>query len=312
MAKRSIEFQVPETVHGERADKVFAAAYEDVSRARLQRAFDAGKVTFEGVVIGKGQKLHGPGLLRADLEAGDPSEGPRAIAIPLNIIYEDECMIVVNKAAGMITHPGSGTAEDTLVHALLHHTNGELSTVGSPDRPGIVHRLDKETTGLIVVAKTDLAHHRLATAFSERRTHKRYSALVMGVPRAESGSCREPIGRHPVHRTRMAVQLSGRAAHTDWKLELAFGEQAARVSCVIHTGRTHQIRVHMSHLKHPLLGDRHYGFKANRLLGVEVPRVMLHAAELRLPHPETGRELSFEAEMPSDFESLEAVLRAKY
>ncbi|MGB0460610.1 MAG: RluA family pseudouridine synthase [Opitutales bacterium] len=311
MAERLIEYLVPETVQGERADKVFAAAFEDVSRARLQRAFDAGKVSYEGIVIEKRHKLNGPGRLRAELEALDSGEGPRAMAIPLEIVYEDACMVVVNKAAGMVTHPGSGTGEDTLVHALLHHTKGELSSVGSPDRPGIVHRLDKETTGLIVVAKTDLAHHRLAKAFSERSTYKRYAALVMGVPRVESGSCREPIGRHPVHRTRMAVQAGGRTAHTDWKVEEVFRERVARVSCVIHTGRTHQIRVHMSALKHPLLGDRTYGFKANALKGVSVPRVMLHAAELRLPHPETGLEQRFEAALPADFKSLEAALDPK-
>lgn len=310
MAERLIEYEVPVTVQGERADKVFAASFEDVSRARLQRAFEAGQVTFDGVVIDKRFKLSGPGLLRATLLEVDVAGGPKAVPIPLDIIYEDASIVVVNKAAGMITHPGSGTGEDTLVHALLHHTGGQLSSVGAPDRPGIVHRLDKETTGLIVVAKTDLAHHRLAVAFSERSTYKRYAALVLGAPRIESGTCREPIGRHPVHRTRMAVQAGGRSAHTDWRVEEVFGTQAARVACVIHTGRTHQIRVHMSHGKHPLLGDTVYGFKANRLPEVTVPRVMLHAAELRLPHPETGKDLSLQAPLPADFESTQAALRA--
>lgn len=310
MAERVIEYHVPETVQGERADKVFAASFEDISRSRLQRAFDAGQVTFDGVVIDKRFKLSGPGLLRASLHEIDVGDGPKAVPIALDIIHEDASIVVVNKAAGMITHPGSGTGEDTLVHALLHHTEGKLSSVGAPDRPGIVHRLDKETTGLIVVAKTDLAHHRLATAFSERSTYKRYVALVLGVPRVESGSCREPIGRHPVHRTRMAVQVGGRSAHTDWRVEENFGGQAARVACVIHTGRTHQIRVHMSHCKHPLLGDTTYGFKTNRLSEITVPRVMLHAAELRLPHPETGEELSLQAPLPEDFKSMQGVLRA--
>lgn len=304
-----VEYKVPETVQGERADKVIAALFEAISRARFQRAFDAGQVTFKGLVIDKRFKLNGPGLLRAELEAPASDEGPRPVAIPLEIIHEDAAIVVVNKAAGMITHPGSGTGADTLVHALLYHTNGELSSVGAPDRPGIVHRLDKETTGLIVVAKTDLAHHRLAKAFSERSTYKQYAALVLGVPRVESGNCREPIGRHPVHRTRMAVHEGGRTAHTDWKVEEVFGERAARVACVIHTGRTHQIRVHMSHNKHPLLGDSTYGFRAPRLPGIVVPRVMLHAAVLRLPHPETGETLSLEAPLPADFESMQAALR---
>jgi 23S rRNA pseudouridine1911/1915/1917 synthase len=176
--------------------------------------------------------------------------------------------------------------------------------VGAPERPGIVHRLDKETSGLIVVAKTDKAHHRLAAAFSSRDTHKRYTALVLGVPKKSSGSCREPVGRHPVVRTRMAVQANGRDAHTDWSLERAFKVGASMVSCTIHTGRTHQIRVHMSHAGHPLLGDTSYGFKANRMDAIPVPRVMLHATELHLPHPESGETVEFFAPPPDDFNTL--------
>jgi len=207
----------------------------------------------------------------------------------------------------MVTHPGSGTGEDTLVHALLHHC-GALSGVGAPDRPGIVHRLDKETSGLIVVAKTDAAHHGLAAAFSGRETYKRYAALVLGLPKRSSGCCAEPIGRHPVVRTRMAVVPSGRSARTDWNLERTFGKRAARLGCVIHTGRTHQIRVHLSHLGHPLLGDDSYGFKPARLPDVAVPRVMLHATELRLPHPSGSKELRLSAPLPGDFLQVEAEL----
>ncbi len=304
MADRVIEYRVPDAQAGSRADKLFAAAFEDVSRSRLQRAFDAGCVTCEGVVIDRRFKAVGGGLLRAVLEEPDAEKGPRAIDIPLQIIYEDASLVVVNKAAGMVTHPGSGTDENTLVHALLHHTNNGLSAVGAPDRPGIVHRLDKETTGLIVVAKTDLAHHRLVKAFSERKTGKSYLALVTGVPDRLSGTVVEPIGRHRVHRTRMAVQANGKDAHTDWSVVEHFGSAAALVECRIHTGRTHQIRVHMSHLKHPLLGDSTYGFKANRLKGIEVPRVMLHAAELSFPHPETGEKVSFIAPLPEDFQRM--------
>ncbi|MGB0409326.1 MAG: RluA family pseudouridine synthase [Opitutales bacterium] len=309
MAERVIEFAVPDGVAGVRADRLFAAEFEDVSRARLQRAFKAGQVTFDGEVIEKRFKVKRPGVLRAVLDEPEFDAPPRPVDLPLDIVHEDESIIVVNKAPGMVTHPGSGTFEDTLVHALLHHCGDQLSGVGAPDRPGIVHRLDKETSGLIVVAKTDKAHHRLAAAFSARETYKRYTALVLGLPKQSSGSCVEPIGRHPVVRTRMSVQKNGRDAHTDWKVELALGNQAARVSCVIHTGRTHQIRVHMSHLGHPLLGDTTYGFKANRLAGIAVPRVMLHATELRLTHPESGELSSYQTPLPEDMESTLLALR---
>ena len=309
MAERIIEFQVPEGVKSGRADKIFASKFEDVSRARLQRAFDAGQVTFEGEVIDKRFKVMRAGLLRASLDEPNAAAGPIAVAIPLEIIYEDDAIVVVNKPVGMVTHPGSGTGDDTLVHALLHHTGGQLSSVGAPDRPGIVHRLDKETTGLIVVAKTDLAHHKLAAAFAERETYKRYLALVLGVPSRPSGSFKDSIGRHPVIRTRMAAIPNGRTAHTDWTIEERFRDRAALVGCVIHTGRTHQIRVHMSHWKHPLLGDATYGFKANRLKGIDVPRVMLHSTELHVQHPERDELMRFVAPLPQDFKELIEALR---
>ncbi len=309
MAERVIEFAVPDGVKKGRADKIFAAEFEDVSRVRLQKAFDAGQVTFDGQVIDKRFKINSAGLLRAVLDEPDVGVGPMPVDIPLEILYEDEAIVVVNKPVGMVTHPGSGTGDDTLVHALLHHTDGQLSSVGAPDRPGIVHRLDKETTGIIVVAKTDLAHHKLAAAFSGRETYKRYRALVLGSPIQSTGTVKEPIGRHPVVRTRMAVVPGGRDAHTDWSVEERFGRVAALVSCVIHTGRTHQIRVHMSSQKLPLLGDTTYGFKATRLKGILVPRVMLHSTELHIQHPERDELMKFVAPLPQDFEAVIEQLR---
>jgi len=309
MPERIIEFTVPEGSKPERADKLFAAKFEDISRVRLQRAFDAGQVTFDGVVVNKRFKISRAGLLRAVLDEPQFDAPPKPVDLPLTIVYEDESIILINKAPGMITHPGNGTGENTLVHVLLHHCKGQLSSVGAPDRPGIVHRLDKETSGLIVAAKTDKAHHKLAAAFSARETHKRYTALVLGKPKRPSGTCLEPIGRHPVVRTRMSVQKNGREAHTDWEIEESFEKQASLISCVIHTGRTHQIRVHMSHLGHPLLGDTTYGFKANRLKGVSVPRIMLHSSELRVDHPESGKEMCFEAALPDDFHTCIRDLR---
>ena len=309
MSDRTVEYRVPTGAPAERADKLFAAKFEDLSRARLQRAFDAGQVTFEGEVIQKRFKVTRPGLLRAALEETHFDAPPRPVDLPLDVIYEDQAIIVVNKAAGMITHPGSGTGEDTLVHALLHHCDGRLSGVGAPERPGIVHRLDKETSGLILVAKTDQAHHKLALAFNQRATFKRYTALVLGRPKKSSGSIWDPIGRHPVVRTRMAVRRDGREAHTDYDQIHVFGQKASELSCVIHTGRTHQIRVHLSHLGHPLLGDVTYGFKDNQLPGIHIPRVMLHATELKLAHPVTGQPLQCQAEPPEDFNQAAQALK---
>lgn len=302
MSERVITFQVPNGIKAGRADKIFAAEFADISRVRLQRAFEAQQVTFDGAVIDKRFKVNRSGLLRAVLQEPNAEDGPQATEIPLDIIYEDDSIVVVNKAAGMITHPGSGTGDDTLVHALLHHCSGGLSSVGAPERPGIVHRLDKETSGLIVVAKNDRAHHKLAEAFSERKTFKRYTALVLGAPKVSRGSCKEPIGRHPIMRTKMAVVHTGREAHTDWQVVQRFGNRAATVSCVIHTGRTHQIRVHLSSLKFAILGDTTYGFKPNRLKDIVVPRVMLHSTELHIQHPERAELMKFEAPLPTDFE----------
>jgi len=310
MTERIIEYTVPAGTKAVRADKIFAAQFDDISRARLQRAFEAGQVSFDGVAVDKRFKVNRAGVLRAALEEPTFEAPPAAVDLPLEVIYEDASVVVVNKAAGMITHPGNGTGDNTLVHALLHHCGGNLSTVGAPDRPGIVHRLDKETSGLIIVAKNDSAHHKLAAAFSGRQTHKRYTALVFGIPKVGKGTIREPIGRHPVVRTRMAVVHGGKPAHTDWKVEARYPQsKASRVSCVIHTGRTHQIRVHMSGLGFPLLGDTTYGFKPGRLKGIEVPRVMLHATELRIQHPERDELMTFLAPLPADFEAVMAQLQ---
>lgn len=302
MAERIIECAVPDGITPTRADKLFAAACGSVSRARLQQAFSEGQVTFEGQVIEQSRKIATPGILRAVLNDPDPEDGPSPTDIPLAIVHEDDALLVVDKPPGMVTHPGSGTGEDTLVHALLHHCGDRLSPVGAPDRPGIVHRLDKETSGLIVVAKTEQAHHHLAKAFGDGSTYKRYLALVSGVPGELSGTCRGAIARHPVHRTRMAVVPSGRTARTDWTMERSFGGRAALLSCILHSGRTHQIRVHLSALGHPVLGDTTYGFRPNRLPGIEAPRVLLHAAELRVPHPDGGM-LELEAPLPEDMQA---------
>jgi 23S rRNA pseudouridine1911/1915/1917 synthase len=312
MDERIIEYFVTDEVGEVRADKLFASVIEDVSRARLQKAFDSGRVSFEGEVIDKRYKIRHSGWLRATLERVSIDQVPQGISIPLDVVYEDDAIIVINKSSGMVTHPGNGTGEDTLVHALLYHCKNALSTVGMPERPGIVHRLDKETSGLIVVAKTDLAHHALAKDFSERTIKKRYLALVSGVPKVRSGTCMESIGRHPTYRTKMSVQSKGREAHTDWKVLETLGEKASLVECAIHTGRTHQIRVHMQNLGFPLLGDQLYGFHYNRFKDVSIDRIFLHATYLSFTHPASGKSLEFSLPLPKDFSDLMAVLKEKF
>ncbi len=311
VSERILEYQVPEGLRGVRADKVFASAFDSISRVRLQKAFDLGQVSFDGRIIDKRFKINQSGCLRAVLIETPSENKPVAKPIPLDICYEDESLVVINKASGMVTHPGNGTGEDTLVHAVLNHCQGVLSSVGAPERPGIVHRLDKDTSGLIIVAKTDLAHHKLAEAFSERSVKKRYLALISGQPVLESGSCFERIGRHPTQRTKMAVQTNpkGREAHTDWRLLQRLGDRAALIECCIHTGRTHQIRVHMQHMGFPLLGDSVYGFKKNRFPNCVIERVYLHASELAFEHPQSGEPLNFSAEMPDDFSDMIAHLK---
>lgn len=312
-----------------RADKVLARALPEHSRAGWQRAFAAGLVTRGGRTLDKNDAVKAGEVIAYAFPEVQPSElTPRPIA--LDILFEDRSLLVVNKPAGMVVHPGAGTTGDTLVHALLAHCAGQLSGIGGVERPGIVHRLDRETSGAIVVAKTDAAHRGLAEQFAARTVQKEYLALVAGVPALLSGSIRKPIGRHPRHRHKMmafeedpaaapegddtphgADEESGprrRHAHTDWALVERFGTAAALLRCVLHTGRTHQIRVHLKALGHAILGDAIYGFKAAPGLP-EIPRVMLHAARLAFDHPRTGRRLDFTAPPPKDFAALMKALR---
>jgi 23S rRNA pseudouridine1911/1915/1917 synthase len=233
----------------------------------------------------------------------------RAVDIPLDVIFEDKHMLALNKAAGMIVHPGAATGEDTLVHALLSHCADTLSGIGGVERPGIVHRLDKETTGVIVVAKTDKAHRALADQFATRSLKKEYLALVAGVPQLLSGTIDRAISRHPTHRHRMTIGEGGKPARTSWERVEAFGGIGTLLRCQIFTGRTHQIRVHLKSLGHPILGDPLYGWKPDARLAKQPERVMLHAEHLVLTHPISGKELDLRAPLPKDFEAMMKVLR---
>ena len=302
------ELLVPEGSRPARADRVLAAAFPEHSRTALQRAFDAGLVRRANIVLSRDTAVAGgdrlefslPAVATADLKPAD---------IPLDVLFEDRHLLAVNKASGMIVHPGAATGDDTLVHALLSHCAGSLSGIGGVERPGIVHRLDKETTGVIVVAKNDQAHRALADQFATRTLTKEYVALVAGVPQLLSGTIDRAIGRHPVHRHRMTIGEGGKPARTDWERVEVFGDIAALLRCRIFTGRTHQIRVHLKSLGHPILGDPLYGWKPDPRIKEQPARVMLHAEHLVLAHPSTGKELDLRAPLPADFTKLIRALR---
>jgi 23S rRNA pseudouridine1911/1915/1917 synthase len=302
---------VPEALRHARADKALATAFPEHSRVAFQRAFDAGLVALRGKPIERSATVHGGDVLEFSFPEVKSNE-LRAVRIKLDVLFEDKWLLAINKPAGMVVHPGAGTREDTLVHALLAHCAGTLSGIGGVERPGIVHRLDRETSGVIIVAKNDQAHRELAKQFAARTVVKEYLALVAGVPRLMSGTILKPIGRNVRHRHKMAVVEEGhggRSSWTDWTLVERYGDMAALVSCTLHTGRTHQIRVHMSSLGHSLLGDAAYGWKANSRMKRQPNRVMLHAARLSLRHPKTGRILDLQAPLPPDFKAQVKALK---
>lgn len=279
-----------------RLDRWLAATWPDVSRSRWQKALAAGLVEVNGMRAESAQRLRTGDRVRA---TEPPPEKPPATArpenIPLEILYEDEDLICLNKPAGLVVHPAAGHWSGTLVNALMHHAD-TLSSGGSPLRSGLVHRLDKDTSGCILAAKNDASHAALARQFAERSAQKTYLAVVRGKPRASAGVVTGAIARHPVHRQRMAVSQrpGARAAETAWKL-LTTEKGLSLMECRPKTGRTHQIRVHLKHLGHPIAGDRVYGG------GADFPRQLLHAWKLAVAHPKTGEPLLFRAELPGDF-----------
>jgi len=298
---------VPEGVERVRADKLLAKQFTNLSRGQLQNVFDDGGILLDGEPISKKQKLSEGQMLVIELpEIKVPTL--TAVDLPVTVIFEDDDIIVLNKESGQIVHPGRGTGENTLVHRLLHHTDGNLSTAAGDMRSGVVHRLDKDTSGIIVFAKTDVAYLALVKAFSEREVQKEYLALVQGVPRLQSGRQEEPIGRHPTIRVKMAVRSDGKPAHTDWQIEENFGSTCALLRCWLYTGRTHQIRVHLAHTGHPILGDSQYSYRP-RLGEPLAPRVFLHANKLAFKHPVTGEPMAFEVPVPEDFEAACETLR---
>ena len=299
MSDADTEFYVGVENRGTRLDHFLTEKLSHLSRSRIQALCKEGHILLDGVPPPK------PGMvLRGTEHIVCHEPAPKAVEtlaedIPLSVLYEDEHLIVVDKPAGMVVHPAVGNPDGTLVNALLHHCD-DLSGIGGEERPGIVHRLDKDTSGCMIIAKSDIAHHGLAEQFQSRSLEKTYLAIVAGRPRMLSGSVRAPIARHHLHRQRMTVVEPGKGkeAHTDWKCLASWkrpGTEMSLIECRLHTGRTHQIRVHLKHIGLALAGDAVYGKP------LDLPRQMLHAWRIGFRHPVTGGAMRFTAPIPSDF-----------
>lgn len=314
MSSRTEVITIERSMPAERLDSWLRTRFPAVSRGALQRLIDEGHIRVNGRTVkpthspraGEQVEVHWP-------EASEPTVRPEAI--PLDVLYEDEGLLVLNKPPGLVVHPASGHEIRTLVNALLHHCRGQLSGIGGVARPGIVHRLDKDTSGCLVVAKNDQAHLALSTQFANRKVEKVYEAIVCGEMARDQGEIRAAIARHTSHRKCMAVdQEYGREAHTSYRVVERL-QGATLAEARLHTGRTHQIRVHFKFLGYPLVGDETYGHRQNlrlsELTAYRAPRQMLHAFQLAFTHPRTGQWLSFEAPRPEDFLDALAALRER-
>lgn len=291
-----IELEVKRERAGLRLDRFLALELTDFSRSRLQGLIEGGHVKLNDEQPRNREVVRTGDIVHVSVPAPEKIEA-EAEAIAFPILFEDDDLLVIDKPAGMVVHPAAGNWEHTLVNALLSHCP-TLSGIGGKERPGIVHRLDKETSGCLVVAKNDATHRELSKQFAARTLKKTYLALVAGRLKKQSGSIDAPIGRHPIHRQRMSIaRLSrGRSALTEYRV-LRSGAEMSLVECALHSGRTHQIRVHLHHLGHPVLGDKLYGPK----LAKAFPRQMLHAWRLGFTHPRTREWREFEAPLPADF-----------
>jgi 23S rRNA pseudouridine1911/1915/1917 synthase len=306
---------------GERLDRVLAGHFTDLSRARLQALIAEGRLSIDGKVITDGKHKARTGTYVLSIPAPVAAK-PEPQDIPLDILFEDEHLIVVNKPVGMAAHPAPGTRDGTLVNALLFHCGDTLSGIGGVLRPGIVHRLDKDTSGILVAAKSDVAHRALSELFSRHDIDREYKAIVRGAPRYMSGTVTTRIGRSHHDRKKMAVlRAGGREAITHYQLEEVYGDTkplAALLTCRLETGRTHQIRVHMAHLGCPCLGDPVYGSGAPAkevqaiLKELDFNRQALHAGLLGFIHPITGQKLKFKAPLPDDMQELADALADMY
>ena len=309
-APRTVHHQLtlPAQASGLRLDQALAAALPEYSRARLQRWIVGGQVRVGGQAAKTRQRVHGGESVVVDASL-EPEEALPAQPLPLDCVYEDADLLVLNKPPGLVVHPGAGNRDRTLQNALLAY-DPSLSTL---PRSGIVHRLDKDTSGLMVVAKTALAHSALVDALARHEVGREYLALVWGTPTA-GGTVDRPIGRHRSHRTRMAVRSDGREAVSHYRVvERFLAHSLLRVA--LETGRTHQIRVHLSHIGHPVVGDPVYGGRRRHIPAIDADlqafrRQALHATQLQLSHPRTGRSMQWSVPPPADFQHLLTVMRS--
>jgi len=312
MSSRTESLVIDTTLLSGRLDTYLREKFPAASRGAIQRLIEEGHILVNGKRVkpthtpreGETVSVHWPEARPAEAQ---PEE------IPFDVLFEDEALLVLNKPAGLVVHPAAGNEEHTLVNALLHHCAGQLSGIGGVARPGIVHRLDKETSGCLVVAKNDATHLALSEQFASRQVEKVYHAILCGELPREKGEIRAAIARHPSHRKRMAVNDdSGRESWTSYRV-LERLRSSTLVAAELHTGRTHQIRVHFQHLGYPLAGDLTYGQRQNarlkELVGLAAPRVMLHAFQLAFTHPRTKKRVHFEAPLPADFTKMLQLLR---
>ena len=304
-----IEVELTDAYAGWRLDRALADAVPSLSRERLKALVKSGALTREGKAFrDPALKVSGDEAFELAVPAPEPAHN-EAQDIPLKILFEDEHLLVVDKPAGLVVHPAAGNRDGTLVNALLHHCAGRLSGIGGVARPGIVHRIDKDTSGLMVVAKTDTAHEGLAKQFAAHSIGRRYLAIVRGIPTSSGGTVDAPLARSNQNRKKIAIVPEGRGkrAVTHWKT-LKPLKQAALVECRLETGRTHQVRVHMASIGHPLLGDPVYGSGKSThrelLNELDFRRQALHAEGLEFTHPVSKVRLSFESALPTDMQEL--------
>jgi len=306
----TIEARISDAAHGQRIDKALADVVADLSRERIKALIGDGHVSGpDGRVSDTSRKVVAGQCFTIAVPAAVPLDTP-AQDIPLSVVYEDEHLIVVDKPAGLVVHPAAGNLDGTLVNALLHHCAGQLSGIGGVARPGIVHRIDKDTSGLLVVAKSDAAHEGLARQFKDHSIDRRYLAIASGRVKASEGTIDAPLARSPNDRKKMAIvhSLTAKHAITHWRNLRPLSGVATLIECRLETGRTHQVRVHMASIGHPLLGDPVYAGRRpalrQTLETMGFRRQALHAAHLGFIHPVTSIALAFDSDLPADMQEL--------